>query len=63
LGGRKWEEEITSDLGRNHLGPQSPIRTSDLEEEIGQDFRLRTSGRLRPGGRNCKVEEEIERGA
>ncbi len=52
MGGRNWEEGITSDLGRNRLGPQSPFRASDLEEEIYQNSGLRTSGRLQPAGRN-----------
>ena len=36
----RTQDEITSDLGRNHFGPLSPIRTSDLGDGIALRSRL-----------------------
>ena len=52
-GGRNLEEEITEDLGRNHLGPAG----RNLEEEIGRKKSLRTCRKKLDF--NSDLEEEI----
>ncbi len=49
--------------GTNHLGPRSPIRTSDLEEQIARNPELSTSGRLRPRGTKQIFQEQIDSGS